>query len=104
MDFEFHHVGVVTRGLNACVELYELLGYQASEVFRDPNQGADIVLLTRPSPSDDQAMIELVSPFRDDGPAMAWAQRIDAGPYHTCYQVPDLAAATEQLQRLEAPR
>jgi methylmalonyl-CoA/ethylmalonyl-CoA epimerase len=106
-QFAFHHVGIVTRGLNACIELYQALGYTPSEVFRDPNQGADIVLLTRPRTTaggrvgEADTMIELVSPYTDESPAMSWAQRIDAGPYHTCYEVPDLEDATERLRRFK---
>ena len=92
-QFQFHHVGVVTRGLNGAMAFYEALGYAASEVFRDPAQRADIVLLTR----DDSWMVELVSPTAPDSPAMGWADRIDAGPYHTCYEVPDLSEGTDFL-------
>ncbi len=92
----FHHVGIVTTELNGSTRIYQQLGYEASEQYDDPRQKVMIVLLRRPgSPT-----IELILPTADDGPAAGWVKRIKAGPYHTCYEVPDIAEATQSLQGL----
>jgi methylmalonyl-CoA/ethylmalonyl-CoA epimerase len=84
----FHHVGVVTRDLAASTALYLGLGYEASVRYDDPLQNVSIVLMRRP----DSPMIELILPTDPASPAMGWLKRVKAGPYHTCYEVAELAA------------
>jgi methylmalonyl-CoA/ethylmalonyl-CoA epimerase len=92
----FHHVGVVTKELQRSTQIYEQLGYVASQRYDDPLQKVAIVLLSRPgSPT-----IELILPTTADSPAAGWLKRIKAGPYHTCYEVADIAEATRFLQPL----
>ena len=94
----FHHIGVVTKELRACADFYVRLGYVASAVIDDPIQKVSIVLCTR----DGHPMIELVSPTSEESPASGWLTRIKAGPYHTCYAVPDLEKAIGELSELGA--
>jgi methylmalonyl-CoA/ethylmalonyl-CoA epimerase len=92
--FSFHHVGVVTADAERAAEFYADLGYTRSERFDDPLQRVGIILLEKAG----SPMIEIVTPADPGSPAAGWLKRIKAGPYHTCYQVPDIAAATEFLR------
>ena len=82
----FHHVGVITENLGDSVDLYGSLGYSESVVYSDPLQKARIVLMQK----QHDPVIELISPDSPDSPAASWIKRIQAGPYHTCYEVGDL--------------
>ena len=89
----FHHVGVITRELDAAIRLYETFGYALTRRVNDHVQLAEIVLLER----DDGPMVELVSPSDRRSPAMQWIKKLEAGAYHTCYEVDDLKAAAATL-------
>jgi methylmalonyl-CoA/ethylmalonyl-CoA epimerase len=95
-ELAFHHVGVVTRELDASVKLYVALGYEASPIYEDPVQKARIVLMRR----DGSPMIELIFPLAADSAAAGWLKRIKAGPYHTCYVVPEIGHASARLREL----
>jgi methylmalonyl-CoA/ethylmalonyl-CoA epimerase len=91
----FHHIGVVTGSLEQSVALYVSWGYTPSETFDDPIQKARIVLLNRA----DTPTTELISPLREDSPSFVWLHRTQGcGPYHVCYEVPDLEKAAAQLR------
>lgn len=90
----FHHVGVITRSLNDSMKLYADLGYSASVTYADPLQKVRIVLMKR----EDHPIIELITPDGADSPATSWIQRMEAGPYHTCYEVDDLEAVMALLR------
>jgi methylmalonyl-CoA/ethylmalonyl-CoA epimerase len=92
-SLSFHHVGVVTKDLAASSAFYERLGYEASQRFEDPTQKVSIVFMRR----SDSPLMELIVPTEPDSPAAGWLKRIKAGPYHTCYEVADLAAGIELL-------
>lgn len=75
----------------ASAALYTKLGYTASARFEDPLQMVSIVLMRR----SDSPLIELIFPTDSKSPAMGWLKRVKAGPYHTCYEVTDIAGAME---------
>jgi methylmalonyl-CoA/ethylmalonyl-CoA epimerase len=91
----FHHVGVITGSLEESMTLYASLGYSSSVIYTDPAQKARIVLMQRES----EPIVELITPESSDSPAASWIQRIQAGPYHTCYEVDDLEAVMALLRR-----
>jgi methylmalonyl-CoA/ethylmalonyl-CoA epimerase len=91
----FHHVGIVTGSLQETRTLYISLGYSASGIYDDPAQQARIVLMRR----EHEPIIELIAPQSPDSPSANWLQRIQAGPYHTCYEVDDLEAGMALLRR-----
>ena len=91
----FHHVGVVTTQLTKSARFYEALGYRASRVFEDPLQRVAIILMER----EGSPIIELITPADEKSPAQGWLKRIESGPYHTCYETPELPAAIEALKR-----
>lgn len=85
----FHHVGVITENLEESVSLYTSLAYTASIPYADPIQKTRIVLMQR----EHEPIIELIVPDGPESPAANWIHRIQAGPYHTGYEVDDLEAA-----------
>jgi methylmalonyl-CoA/ethylmalonyl-CoA epimerase len=94
-SLRFHHVGVVTGSLEESQTLYTSLGYSASVIYDDPAQKARIVLMRR----DQEPIIELIAPTNSESPAASWVQRIQAGPYHTCYEVDELETVMAVLRR-----
>lgn len=94
-DIRFHHVGVITGRLEESITLYTSLGYSASVVHADPTQKALIVLMQR----GQEPLIELITPDSSDSPVASWIQRIQAGPFHTCYEVDDLGLVMAFLRR-----
>lgn len=92
----FHHVGVVTRELDASVHFYTALGYEPSPRYEDPVQKAAIVLMHRA----DSPIVELISPLGPESAAFGWLKRIKAGPYHTCYRTEDIRGSMAWLRQL----
>ncbi len=84
-----HHVGIVTKKLSECVKLYQALGYSERRRVYDPLQKASIALMDRAG----ELMIELIAPEQEESPAHKWLERIKAGTYHICYEVPSLREA-----------
>jgi methylmalonyl-CoA/ethylmalonyl-CoA epimerase len=91
-----HHVGIVTKKLSECVKLYQALGYSEKKHVYDPLQKASIALMERAG----ELMIELIAPEHQESPAHKWLDRIKAGTYHICYEVPSLGDATRALRKL----
>jgi methylmalonyl-CoA/ethylmalonyl-CoA epimerase len=85
---------VVTESLQESRRLYTNLGYSSSIVYDDPVQKAQIVLMRR----GHEPIIELIAPQSPDSPSANWLRRIQAGPYHICYEVDRLEAVTALLR------
>jgi len=94
-SMKFHHVGLVTPNIEAAIVCYQDWGYEPSELFNDPVQKANIVLLTK----KDSPIIELICPNDNKSFVKGWQDKIHAGPYHTCYEVTDLEAAIARLSK-----
>jgi methylmalonyl-CoA/ethylmalonyl-CoA epimerase len=93
-DMRLHHIGVITSNLEGSMHFYTSLGYTASTIYTDPMQKARIMLLHRAH----EPLIELIAPDSPESPAASWIQRIEVGPYHTCYEVDDLEATVAFLR------
>ena len=89
-----HHVGIVTKKLSECVKLYQALGYSENKRVYDPLQKASIALMVRAG----ELMIELIAPEHEESPAHKWLERIKAGTYHICYEVPSLSESVDFLR------
>ena len=89
-----HHIGVITGKLEDSTTFYESLGYSSSGIYLDSIQKSRIVLMQR----GHDPIIELISPNSTDSPAASWIQRIQAGPYHICFEVVDWDAAIAFLR------
>ena len=91
-----HHIGVITTNLEASIGFYSTLRYSASEIYLDPVQKARIVLMQH---TGHEPLVELVCPETRESPAAKWVQRIQAGPYHLCYEAANLESAVEFLRK-----
>lgn len=100
IECKFHHVGVVTADVAASREFYAALGYTASQDYDDPYQQATIVLLR----AKHGPIVELVKPNNLQSPAAGWVDRIKAGPYHTCYEVKEIAQTMPQFKEFKVVR
>ena len=96
-ELVFHHVGIITPALEKATEFYRALGYNHSEIFRDPIQKVRIVLMTQKN----GPMVELIEPADQTSPAHSWLKRIKAGSYHTCYSTPKIAETIGELELAE---
>lgn len=93
--FDFHHVGIAVRDLAATLTEYtELFGYELrSGPFDDPIQRVSVCFMSR---GNGDPTLELVGALGPDSPIGHYLRR-GGGPYHVCYEVPDLDAAIAGL-------
>ena len=106
----FHHVGIATRDLDAALRVYESLGHELILRLTDEALGVHAAFLetTAATPGAATALpngcsgpyIELVAAMDEaGGPLRALLKRgAVPGPYHTCYAVDDLVAASVKLR------
>ena len=89
-QFEFHHLGYATRGIDRERRVFENLGYRIEgETFVDPAQGVTGCFLVGAGPR-----IELLENSPGEETLTAW---LNAGVkvYHFAYRVPDIEAAID---------
>jgi methylmalonyl-CoA/ethylmalonyl-CoA epimerase len=93
--FEFHHVGIAVRDMQAAIAAYKLLfNYDSvSGPFDDPIQKVSVSFLSR---GHGDPLLELVAPLGADSPITRLLKG-GGGTYHLCYEVPDIRAAIEHL-------
>src|SRR5215475_11460139 len=91
-----NHVAIAVRDLVRASSLYrETLGAEVSEPVPQPAHGVTTVFITLPN-----TKIEMIAPLGEDSPiANFLARNPDGGIHHICYEVPDIRAARDQLQR-----
>jgi methylmalonyl-CoA/ethylmalonyl-CoA epimerase len=94
-EFAFHHVGVAVRDLSKAIPVYQaLFKYELfSGPFTDSTQNVSVCFLTR---GDGDTVLELVAPLGPNSPIDRTLKK-GGGPYHFCYQVPDINAAIAYL-------
>jgi methylmalonyl-CoA/ethylmalonyl-CoA epimerase len=92
--FVLHHVGIGALDLDAAVRVYESLGYPVRARVEDPGLGVRAAFLGTQRP-----WIEIVAPLDEGGGPLKGliARGALPTPYHTCYAVDDLVAASRQL-------
>lgn len=83
------------RDMKAAIPIYEsLFGYKLiSGPFDDPIQNVSVCFLSR---GQGDTVIELVAPLGPNSPVDRMLKK-GGGPYHVCYQVPDIVAAIRHL-------
>jgi methylmalonyl-CoA/ethylmalonyl-CoA epimerase len=91
-----NHVAIAVPDLAAAAEQYRrLLGAEVSAPVDQPAHGVTTVLVTLPN-----TKIELLAPLGSDSPISGFlARHPDGAIHHLCYEVPDLLAARDHLQR-----
>ncbi len=94
-----NHVALAVPDLEDAARLYrETLGARVSEPQSLPEHGVRIVFVELPN-----TRIELMQPLGDDSPIAAFlADHPAGGMHHLCFEVGDLHAASERLQRAGA--
>jgi len=92
---KFHHLGVAVSSLEKAATWYGMAGCMLSEVIADPVRKVRICWVRR----EGDPLIELIEPDGEGSPVSPVLERIGAGPYHTCYSVPDLDGAVVELRK-----
>jgi catechol 2,3-dioxygenase-like lactoylglutathione lyase family enzyme len=94
--FVFHHIGIAVRDLQTGVALYkDLFQYELkSGPFDDPIQNVSVCFLSSP---DQGPLIELVAPLGPNSPVHRALKQAGGGPYHMCYEVPDINTAISRF-------
>ena len=90
------HVAIAVPDLGAASAIYrDSLGAEVSAPVAQPAHGVTVVFVELSN-----ARIELVGPLGDDSPVAGFLERHPAGGiHHLCYQVDDIAAARQHLER-----
>lgn len=93
--FSFHHIGIAVRDLSEAIPTYKtLFGYEmTSGPFDDPIQNVSVCFLSR---GEGDTVLELVAPLGPNSPIDRTLKK-GGGPYHLCYQVPDIGIAINFL-------
>ena len=92
----FHHVGIGTTDFDTAIETYVSLGHRLHHSVDDPGLNVRVAFLS--CPGGVGPWIEILAPLNDGGPLEALIRRRTLpSPYHTCYSVDQLEAATAEL-------
>lgn len=91
-----NHVALAVPDLRVAAELYRTqLGAEVSEPVPLPEHGVTVAFVTLPN-----TRIELLEKLGDSSPIAAFLERNPAGGmHHICYEVADIAGASERLLR-----
>ncbi|MFL6799299.1 MAG: methylmalonyl-CoA epimerase [Xanthobacteraceae bacterium] len=94
-----NHVAIAVHDIAKAAEVYrQTLGADVSEPVPQPNHGVRTAFVTLPN-----TMIELLEPLGDSSPIAKFLERNpDGGMHHLCYEVADIDAAREQLEKAGA--
>jgi len=87
------HVGIAVRDMAAAVAFYErAFGFTLQHgPVDDPIQQVTVCFLA----AADGIEIELIAPLGDKSPVARYLAR-ETGAYHVCYEVPDIATASQR--------
>ena len=94
-DFQFHHIGIAVKDIEATAAIYEGGGYKVSATIYDPIQNVDICWLTK----EGAPIVELLAPVNESSPVNKILKKNGVSPYHTCYVVKDIQVATSELKK-----
>ena len=95
-NYIFHHLGIATRNIEKCAEIYGNLGYTKSEIKIEPSQNVKICFLHKQK----SPVLELVEPLSKDSPISRMIQASGTTPYHSCYEVENIKLAVNELEAL----
>lgn len=94
-NFKFHHIGVATNDIDATASVYEQGGYKRSTSIFDPIQNVNICWLTQKG----APTVELLAPVDEKSPVNKTLEKNGVTPYHTCWIVPNIEEAAQQLRK-----
>src|SRR5262245_44171583 len=91
-----NHVAIAVRDLAKATAIYrDSLGGNVSAAVAQPDHGVTTVFVTLPN-----TKIELLAPLGEASPIAKFLERNpDGGIHHVCYEVDDIIAARDRLQR-----
>jgi methylmalonyl-CoA/ethylmalonyl-CoA epimerase len=94
-----NHVAIAVRDIEAASRTYrDTLGAEVSAPEAIAEHGVTVVFVALPN-----TKIELLEPLGADSPIARFLERNpDGGIHHVCYEVDDILAARDQLQRTGA--
>ncbi len=93
---KLNHVGVATPSIDEAVKVYrDFLGATSITAKRSlPEQGVSFCFVNLPN-----AQIELIEPFGEKSPILAFLERNPrGGQHHVCFEVPDILAARDAMR------
>lgn len=94
-DFSFHHVGIAVYNIEETACIYINAGYNKSETVYDPIQDVNICFLSK----ERMPLIELLEPHAPTSPVSNILKKNGVSPYHTCWIVPNIEEAAQQLRK-----
>ncbi|MEJ2624472.1 MAG: methylmalonyl-CoA epimerase [Pseudolabrys sp.] len=91
-----NHVAIAVNDIAKAANVYkDTLGAEVSEKVAQPDHGVSTVFITLPN-----TKIELLEPLGQGSPIAKFLERNpDGGVHHICYEVDDIRAARDTLQR-----
>jgi methylmalonyl-CoA/ethylmalonyl-CoA epimerase len=94
-----NHVAIAVRDIEAASRTYrDTLGAEVSAPEAIAEHGVTVVFITLPN-----TKIELLEPLGAESPIARFLERNpDGGIHHVCYEVDDILAARDHLQRTGA--
>ncbi len=95
-DLRFHHLGIATKSIDKCAEIYVKLGYTMSNIKSEPTQNVKIAFLTKGGNPE----LELIEPTLADSPISRLVNESGTTPYHICFEVDDIYEAIDELENM----
>jgi methylmalonyl-CoA/ethylmalonyl-CoA epimerase len=91
-----NHVAIAVRDIAKAANIYrQMLGAEVSAPVAQPAHGVTTVFITLPN-----TKIELLEPLGEASPVAKFLDRNpDGGIHHICYEVQDIRAARDKLER-----
>jgi methylmalonyl-CoA/ethylmalonyl-CoA epimerase len=91
-----NHVAIAVRDIQKAADVYRhILGARVSEAVPQPDHGVRTVFITLPN-----TKIELIEPLGDTSPISKFLERNpEGGIHHVCYEVDDIQAALDILEK-----
>ena len=93
--FIFNHIGVAVFSIAKTAKVYAAAGYTQSKTVFDPVQHIHICFLHKA----DMPTVELLEPVDDKSPVVETLKKNGVTPYHTCYEVANMAEAAATLKQ-----
>ena len=99
-----HHIGYAVKDLRQSLEMFLIIGYTVEdEPIRDEKRKVEIAFV-----SNNNYLVELISPLDSDSPIQNYLGKIGNTPYHLCYETDDINEAVASLRKqryllIEAP-
>lgn len=95
--FDLHHIGYLVSDIPAAArEFVDRFGYRVeSAIVEDTIQTARVQFLRQPGAAH---WLELIAPSNSKSSKLSKALELGGGLHHLCYEVADLAQASEKLR------